>query len=194
MAGDEPAVAGGGDVALSVVAEVPPASAADRDDAVDALFRLHCADLVRLAVCLLGDRGAAEDVVQDAFLALHRGWWRLRAETSALAYLRAAVVNGCRSRQRRLVRARRVTPLLALAAGSGGPSGEDEVLARDEAHRVAAAVQRLPGRQREVIVCRYFLGLSEAQTAALLGVSLGSAKRHAHRAMAALGQRIEVGS
>ena len=126
-----------GDVARADVVTTTVDPYADRDDAVDALFRRHCADLIRLEYCLLGDRGAAEEVVQDAFLALHRQWWRLRAHTSAVPYLRAAVVNGCRSRQRRMV------PACALAA----------------------AVWKLPPRLREVPVCRFYLEMSAAQTA-----------------------------
>ncbi|HEY6743463.1 MAG TPA: sigma factor [Lapillicoccus sp.] len=67
----------------------------DRDDAVAVLFHRHSTDLVGLAFCLLGDREAAEEVVQDAFVALHRHWRDLREQAAALAYLRAAVVNGC---------------------------------------------------------------------------------------------------
>ena len=88
-----------------------PEVVVDRDDAVAVLFHRHSADLVGLAFCL-GDRDAAEEVVQDAFVALHRHWRDLPERAAALAYLRAAVVNGCRSRQRRLVRARTVLPAL----------------------------------------------------------------------------------
>lgn len=88
-----------------------PKVVVDRDDAVAVLFHRHSADLVGLAFCL-GDRDAAEEVVQDAFVALHRHWRDLPERAAALAYLRAAVVNGCRSRQRRLVRARTVLPAL----------------------------------------------------------------------------------
>ena len=89
-----------------------PKVVVDRDDAVAVLFHRHSADLVGLAFCLLGDLDAAEEVVQDAFVALHRHWRDLPERAAALAYLRAAVVNGCRSRQRRLVRARTVLPAL----------------------------------------------------------------------------------
>ena len=59
---------------------------------------------------------------------------------------------------------------------------------------MAAAVRALPTRQREVIVARYYLGLTETQTAELLHVGLGSVKRHAHRALAALQRGVEVTS
>jgi RNA polymerase sigma-70 factor (sigma-E family) len=165
--------------------------ASGRDEAVDILFRTHGAALVRLAIVLLGDRADAEEVVQDAFVSLHRHWSGLRTHSSARAYLRAAVVNGCRSRQRRLVRIRTVTPRLVQLEPA---SVEEQALTLDEATRVAAAVQALPMRQREVVVARYYLGLTEAQTAEMLSISLGSVKRHAHRALAALSQGIGVSS
>jgi RNA polymerase sigma factor (sigma-70 family) len=179
----EPAV-----VVRSTVAPSPT----DREAVLDVLFRTHCASLVRLAVLLLGDRGVAEEVVQDAFVSLHRNWPRLRDSAAAGSYLRSAVVRGCRSRQRHLIRARSAVPKLAVVVDP--PSVEELAVDRDQAARLAAAVQALPTRQREVIVARYYLGLTEAQTGTLLGIGLGSVKRHAHRAMAALQHGIEVPS
>ena len=164
----------------------------DRDEAIDVLFRTHCASLVRLAMVLLGDRAEAEDVVQDAFVSLHRNWAGLRDPGAAGAYLRVAVVGGCRSRQRRYVRARAAATRLTVVPEGG--SVDDLAVDHDEASRVAAAVRALPTRQREVIVARYYLGLTETQTAELLHVGLGSVKRHAHRALAALQRGVEVTS
>jgi RNA polymerase sigma factor (sigma-70 family) len=163
----------------------------ERDEAVALLFYRHCTALVGLAFCLLGDRGAAEEVVQDAFVALHRHWSGLREQGSALPYLRAAVVNGCRSRQRRLVRARAglaaLRPLTTLV-----PSSEDTAVSHDEAARVAAAVRSLPTRQREVLVCRFYLDLTETQTATLLQMGRSSVKTHTRRGLAGLTRRLEV--
>jgi RNA polymerase sigma factor (sigma-70 family) len=156
------------------------------------LFRTRCAGLVRLAMVLLGDREEAEVVVQDAFMSLHRNWIHLRDSAAAGSYLRSAVVRGCRSRQRRLIRARSARPKLAVAVES--PTIEDRAVDLDEAARIAVAVRALPTRQREVVVARYYLGLTEAQNAAQLSVGLGSVKRHAHRALAALQHGIEVSS
>jgi RNA polymerase sigma-70 factor (sigma-E family) len=163
-----------------------------REEMLDALFRTHCTSLVRLAMVLLGDREDAEEVVQDAFVSLHRNWSGLRDTGAAGAYLRAAVVGGCRSRQRRFARGRRATNRLATVPAGG--SLEEIAVDTDEAARVAAAVQALPTRQREVVVARYYLGMSEAQTAQLLQVGLGSVKRHAHRGLATLQRGIEVTS
>src|SRR3954462_8935865 len=70
---------------------------------VEVLFRRHYAELLRLAVVMLGSREPAEDAVQEAFVALHRNWRSLRDPGAAEAYLRSAVLNGCRSWVRRQV-------------------------------------------------------------------------------------------
>jgi RNA polymerase sigma factor (sigma-70 family) len=180
-----------GDVARAGVVAPRIDRSVDRDEAVDALFRRHCVDLVGLAFWLLGDRGAAEDVVQDAFLALHRKWWGLRAHTSALPYLRAAVVNGCRSRQRRLIRTRALATALRPMMRSVS-SSEETALTNDEQSRLAAAVRTLPARQREVLVCRFYLDMSVSQTADLLQIGLASVTTHTHRGLAGLARRMEV--
>ena len=165
----------------------------DRDDAVAVLFRRHSTDLVGLAFCLIGDRGTAEEVVQDAFIALHRHWRMLREQPAAVAYLRTAVINGCRSRQRRLVLARRVLPTLGPVATSV-PSSEETAVLRDDAARLAAAVRTLPSRQREVLVCRFYLELTETQTAAFLQIGRTSVKTHERRGLAGLTRRLGVTS
>lgn len=162
----------------------------ERDEVLDVLFRTHCSGLVRLAMVLLGDREEAEEVVQDAFVSLHRNWSGLRDTGAAGAYLRQAVVGGCRSRQRGFVRARHAATRLAVVLDGG--SLEDLAVTSDEAARVTAAVRALPRRQRDVVVARYYLRLTEAQTAELLQIGLGSVKKHAHRALAALQRGIEV--
>jgi DNA-directed RNA polymerase specialized sigma24 family protein len=81
--------------------------------AVTDLFRDHHIELVRLALIMVGDLATAEDVVQDAFERLHRGWHNLRQPSSGLAYLRSCVLNGCRSVHRRAAVARRLGPRLA---------------------------------------------------------------------------------
>ncbi|KJK10186.1 hypothetical protein UB45_19990 [Terrabacter sp. 28] len=156
------------------------------------LFRSHCVELVRLAYCLLGDRERAEDAVQEVYLSLFRHW-PPRDEASALAYLRAGVINRCRSDQRRLYSARRGQPLLQLSAvgAQAGADAATDVVARDEASRLADQVRGLPRRQREVITCRYYLQLTERETAELLEIGVGSVKRHAHRGLVTLQARLE---
>ena len=157
------------------------------DEAVTALFRAHYPALVRLAVLLVDDDGTAEDLVQDAFARLHRRWDRLRDEDAAYGYLRTAVVNGSRSRLRRLRTARRHTEPPPGTA----PSPEGDAIVREEHAEVRAALGALPRRQREVLVLRYYAGLGEAEIAASLGVSRGAVKSHASRGIAALTRTLE---
>src|SRR5262249_26675474 len=79
----------------------------DPADQVTALYQAHALGLLRLAVIMLGDREAAEDVVQDAFLGLFRRWGALNEPERALAYVRSSVFNGCRSVLRQRARNRR---------------------------------------------------------------------------------------
>lgn len=157
-------------------------------DALAVLFQRQYLGLVRLATCLMGSQVAAEDVVMDAFLSLQRHRSTLRDATAAEAYLRSAVFNGSRSQVRRLVRER----LRRRPAAVPDQSSEERAVEHDEHARVLAAVQDLPVRQREAVVCRYYLELSEAETAALLEISVGSVKKHTHRAVQAVRSRMEV--
>jgi RNA polymerase sigma-70 factor (sigma-E family) len=156
--------------------------------AVSELFHLHYRRLVGLAVLLVADRETAEDVVQEAFEALYRHYARLRDPQAAVAYLNRAVVNGSRSRLRR----RKTERAYELPKAGLEPSAESSGVHRGELSELAAAVAALPRRQREVVVLRYFLDLSEEQIADWLGVSRGSVKRHASRATAALARRMEA--
>lgn len=159
-----------------------------RGAAVSALFHVHYRRLVGLAGLLVDDRESAEEVVQDAFEQLYRRWGSLRDPSSAVAYLDRSVVNGARSRLRR--RSTERSYLWPVPAEE--PSAESTGIERRQRDVLVAAVRQLPRRQREVIVLRYFLDLSEDQIAQWLGVSPGSVKQHAHRATTALQQRMEA--
>ena len=154
----------------------------ERNDVVEALFIAHYPGLVRLAAVLLDDPGSREEVVQEAFVRLHAGFGRLRDPDRALAYLRQSVVNLSRSRLRRRLVARR-HPEAAPAAAS---SAEDSALAAIERSDLVHAMHRLQRRQREVLALRHLAGLSEAETAAALGLSVGSVKAYASRGLDAL--------
>ena len=162
-----------------------------REEALPLLFRAHGAGLVRLGFFLTSDRGLAEEAVQDAYISLYRNWDSLRDRSATLPYLRAVVVNRCRSAHRRRARTIRATEPLTPELASL-PGADTHALAHDEARRVASGVQALPTRQREVVVCRYYLDLTERQTANLLEISVGSVKKHAHRALARLRDDLEV--
>ena len=166
------------------------AEAPARAELVDVLFRRHYTALLRLAVVMLGDRGAAEDAVQDAFVALHRRRRHLREPAAAEAYLRACVLNRCRSFVRRQVTQRAPRPLMVVREHAESP--EDTTVGREAAESLVTAMRTLARRQREVLACRYVLELSVAETAQLLAISEGAVKSHTHRGLRALQQRIEV--
>jgi RNA polymerase sigma-70 factor (sigma-E family) len=155
-------------------------------DVLADLYRTHGVGLVRLALLLVGDRGTAEDVVQDVFARLHGGGARLRDPDKAVPYLRVSVLNGCRS----VLRARRRAHLLRVPHEPPVWSAEAAVLAGEERRAVLAAVARLPGRQREVLVLRYYLGLSDHEIAAALQVSRGTVSSSASRALGTLGRQL----
>jgi RNA polymerase sigma-70 factor (sigma-E family) len=158
------------------------------DDAVSLMFAAHYRSLVRLAVLLMHDAAAAEDVTQDAYVALHSHWRRLRDADKALAYLRATVLNRARSALRRRSV---VTRYLAAAPPPGTePSAEAGALELVEHAAVLAVIRRLPVRQREAIVLRYYADLSEAQIADAMGISRGAVKSHTARGMAALREKL----
>ena len=156
--------------------------------AVSALFHVHHRRLVGLASLLVDDHGSAEEIVQDAFESLYRNWSGLRDPHAAVAYLDRSVVYGARSWVRRRVTARSYE----LPEAGTSVSAEFETLRDQQHNELSAAIRELPQRQREVVVLRYYLDLSEEQIASWLGVSTGSVKRHAFRANAALQRRMEA--
>jgi RNA polymerase sigma-70 factor (sigma-E family) len=162
-----------------------PALAPDAEpagDLVDRLFRAHALTLIRAALLLVGDQDSAEDVVQDAFLGLYRSMSRLRDPEKALPYLRASVLNGCRS----VLRARSRARLRRVLHDPPVWSAESAALSRDDRRAVLAAAARLPRRQREVLALRYYLDLTDLEIAEVLGVSRSTVSSTASRALAAL--------
>jgi RNA polymerase sigma-70 factor (sigma-E family) len=160
---------------------------ADADEALTALYAAQYRQLVRLATFLLHDQGAAEEIVQDAFVAMHSSWRRLRDPEKAEAYLRQAVVNRSRSG----LRHRKVEAKYAPKPAPDAPSAEYGAMGALERRTVIDALRSLPQRQREVLVLRYYADLSEAQIAGTLGISQGAVKSHASRGMAALRSTLE---
>lgn len=146
------------------------------------LYRQHRMRLVRLAILLVDEPATAEDVVQEAFTGLHRNWAKLRDAAAAVGYLRAAVVNGSRSVLRRRKTAREYVPPHAVNARSA----ESLAMLSTEHQTVVKALSKLPPRQREVLVLRYYGGLSEVEIAEATGISKGTVKSTASRALEAL--------
>jgi RNA polymerase sigma-70 factor (sigma-E family) len=162
----------------------------DADEAVTSLYAAHYRSLVRMAALLLRDADEAEEVVQDAFVAMHDAWRRLRDADRALAYLRQSVVNRARSAlRRRAVRERHAEP--AGEPHRHLPSAESEAMRAEDRRAIVEALRLLPERQREAIVLRYYADLSEADTATAMGVSRGAVKSHTSRGMAALRTNLE---
>jgi RNA polymerase sigma-70 factor (sigma-E family) len=155
--------------------------------AVVELYSMHYSALVRLAAMLVRDTPTAEEVVQDAFIAMHDGWERLRDAEKALAYMRQAVVN----RSRSVLRHRMVVEKNQQKPSPDMPSAEHGALALLERSAVIAALRGLPERQREVIVLRYYADLSEAEIASAMKISRGAVKSHTSRGMAALRAALE---
>jgi RNA polymerase sigma-70 factor (sigma-E family) len=165
---------------------MPPA---DRppDELISELYQAHGLGLVRMARLLLRNQQAAEDVVQDVFLNLHRALPRLRDRGQMLPYLQACVTNGCRSAMRRHLRGLRRPVLHEIAADSA----ESAAILTEQRREVLDAVARLPRRSREVLVLRYYLDLTTAEIAATLGVSEGTVRSTASRALAALTRELK---
>jgi RNA polymerase sigma-70 factor (sigma-E family) len=154
----------------------------DADRAVAVLYASQWNPLVRLATMLTRDASVAEEIVQDAFVALHRRWGSLADRGAVHGYLRTSVVNASRSALRhRGVEERYRQP------GPPSPAGpEERAVQSTEDARVMVALRTLSRRQQEVLVLRYYADLSEHEIARTLGMSNGAVKSHAHRGLAAL--------
>ena len=162
------------------------AASGTAEPTLEELFRQHHAEMVRLATMLVRSRETAEDLVQDVFAAIQRRPDGLARPDEALPYLRSAVVNRCRSALRRQAVARRFHDLRDTDYGLAQGSPEAELVRDEERRAVLAALAALPTRRREVLVLRFYLGLSETEIARTLGISAGTVKSSAARGLTAL--------
>jgi RNA polymerase sigma factor (sigma-70 family) len=161
------------------------------------LVARHTAAAHRLAV-LLGVGPDADDVVQEAFVKAYRHIGRFRAEMAFRPWVLRIVANEAKN----MLRAKRRHANLALRLAMGDPhsrSPEDperDTVAGERRTDLLAAVRGLPDREREAVICRYFLELSEAETAQVLGWPIGTVKSRTFRALGrlrtALGDRERV--
>ncbi|MFC7649775.1 SigE family RNA polymerase sigma factor [Streptosporangium lutulentum] len=149
------------------------------------LFGAHYPSMVRLAGLLGADD--PEDIAQEAFARLHARRSRLRDDGAAVAYVRSIVCNLTRNRLRHL----RLVRLRPLEPPPAAPSSEHAVIVAEKHQELLAAVDRLPRRQREALVLRYWLDLSGLEIADAMGVSPGSVKTHTSRGLAALGRALK---
>jgi RNA polymerase sigma-70 factor (sigma-E family) len=157
------------------------------DDFIKQLYEAHAVRMVRVAVLLLGDQPSAEDVVQEAFIALYRGLPRLRDRSKAVPYLRVAVVNGARS----VLRGRKRAALRRVPYEPPVWSAESAAMVGEERRELLVAVALLPGRQREVLALRYYLDLNDNEIATALGISRGTVSSTISRALAALARELK---
>ena len=154
------------------------------DDEFDAFMRGRWPAMVRLAYALTGDAGHAEDLAQAAFARAYASWGRVRRAGDPDAYVRRIVINEHRSRFRKHRVAEELRADLTGAADSRLPGGQQP--GPEERQALLDALRALGPRQRAVVVLRYWLDLSEAETAAALNCSVGTVKSQASRALASL--------
>jgi RNA polymerase sigma-70 factor (sigma-E family) len=145
--------------------------------------------MVRLAYGLTGDQGHAEDVAQAAFARAYASWPRVSRSGNPDAYVRQIVINENRNRFRK----QRVTERLTDSPPESGTAPWADATRRfEERSAMIAALQRLGPRQRAVIVLRYWMDLTEHETATALNCSVGTVKSQASRALATLRQDTEL--
>ena len=162
---------------------------ADARQRITALFEAHALGLVKFAKVMLGDQSVAEDVVQDAFVGLYRKWASLHDRDKALGYLRASVLNGCRTAARG--RNRRDHALQLAGGADDIVSAEESALVGEANRQVLAALRTLPARQREAVVLRHYLGLTEEQTAQAMKITRGTVKSATSRGLSNLARMLE---
>jgi len=157
----------------------PPVAAIAFEDFFDAerrrLFR---------ALCLMtGDPGEAEELAQDAFLAVWERWARVREMDHPAGYLYRIAMNGFRSRRRRVVRTAGLAVRLHRTT--------DPYEGADLRDSIVRALGRLGGRQRAAVVLTDYLGYSSPEAASLLGIKPTTVRSLAAEARAAMKQELE---
>jgi RNA polymerase sigma-70 factor (sigma-E family) len=161
----------------------------DRDALVADLYDREGAALLRLARLFTDDRTAAEDILQESFIRLHRNAHRIKDPAKAAPYMRSIVLNLARDYNRRGLMSLRHQG--SLTPGGTYPTPEDRIVRDEDQGEVVDALRDLPGRQRDCLVLRFYVELSEAEIGETLGISKNSVKTHCRRGMAALKQRLE---
>jgi RNA polymerase sigma factor (sigma-70 family) len=167
-------------------------SAADanepRPGTLEDLYLRHAPEATRLAFLLTHDGATAEDVAQEAFIRVAGRFRHLRSAGSFDAYLRRTVINLCTSHHRRERVSRNYVQREVHRIGGREPSTtQPDVETRDELHR---AISTLPDRQRAALALRFYLDLSERETADALGCSVTAARSLVFRAMKTVRERI----
>ena len=154
------------------------------DEGLTQLYALHYQSLVRLAALLVDDVGGCEEIVQEAYIRVHQRWNRI---DEPVPYLRRTVVNLARSNLRHRQVVRRYPP----APPRDAPGADEGIHAAVARTAIVRALRKLPQRQREAVVLRYYGDLSEADIAAAMGVSPGTVKSSCSRGLDALATQLE---
>jgi RNA polymerase sigma-70 factor (ECF subfamily) len=163
-------------------------------DAYEQLMQAHQGIAFRMAYLVVGNAADAEDAVQDGFTKAWYALGRFRRGAPFRPWLLEIVANAARNRRRSAGRRER----LALRAGAeirpgdAAPSPEAALLDAEQREALVAAVEELREEERLVVSCRYFLDLSEAETAAALDIPAGTVKSRLSRALDHLRERMEV--
>lgn len=154
-------------------------------EAFVAFVRSRESALLRTAYLMVGERGLAQDLVQEALTNCYAAWPRLREPNAGEAYVRTAITRTAISwyRKRSWAGERPTDELPERST----PGHEDSVTRHS---LLWTALMELPPRQRAIVVCRYYDDLTEAQTAAHLGCALGTVKSQAHAALTTLRTRL----
>ncbi len=163
----------------------------DSDALVAHLFEHEGVALVRMARLFTDDRNAAEDLVQEAFIRLHKSAHRIKSNDKAASYLRSIVINLARDHNRRGLMSLRHQE--AVPAGSTPEAPEDRLILDEQQARFLDEVRALSPRQRDCIFLRFYLELSEREIADVLGISPNSVKTHFRRGLASLRSTIGGG-
>ncbi len=165
-----------------------PARGIDPAGLIATLFQAEAARLTPLARFFVDDRTAAEDLVQEAFIRLSRSLDRIRDEERATAYLRSIVINLARDHNRRGLMSFRHRP----PAQPDEPSAEATAADLESRAEVIAELRRLPLRQRDCLVLRYYLDLGIDDIAATLQISRNSVKTHLQRGLRTMESSLEA--
>jgi RNA polymerase sigma-70 factor, ECF subfamily len=161
-------------------------------DAYEQIVRAHQGIAFRTAYLVSGNAADAEEATQDAFLKAYRALGRFRLGAPFRPWLLQIVANEARNRRRSAGRRQGLELRVAAESspGDAAPSPEGALLDAERRSALLAALETLREEERLVIACRYFLDLSEAETAAALGIRPGTVKSRVSRALARL--RVEA--
>lgn len=159
------------------------------DELVADLFHQEGRSLVRLARIFCDDRNAAEDLVQEAFIRLHRSAGTIRDLDRAPAFLRSIVLNLARDHNRRGLMSLRHRQ--ADRSRESSAAEDDDAIADGDDRIVIEALRSLPTRQRECLVLRFYGQMTEKEIASTVGISPNSVKTHCRRGLSRLESLLE---